>query len=95
MGNSAHNTNMTSREAALARRRAMSTTGKAAIKGGSATPARAAATASSVAPSAPVRAYVATSSEGSSRAASKARRQAMSSSGKRVFRVKTGPVVQI
>ena len=82
MGNSAHNTNMTSREAALARRRAMSTTGKAAIKGGSATPARAAATASSAAPSAPARAYVAKSSEGSSRAASKARRQAMSSSGK-------------
>jgi len=84
MGNSAHNTNMTSREAALARRRAMSTTGKAAIKGGSATPARAAAPAqaSSSAPSAPARAYVAKSSEGSSRAASKARRQAMSSSGK-------------
>jgi hypothetical protein len=80
MGNSAHNSNMTSREAALARRRAMSTTGKAAIKGGSATPARAAtqARSSSAAPSAPARAYVAKSSEGSSRAASKARRQAMS-----------------
>ncbi len=87
MGNSAQNTNMTSREAALARRRAMSTTGKAAIKGGSATPARAAAPARSSS-AAPAPAYVAKSSEGSSRAASKARRQTMSTRGKAGVQVK-------
>lgn len=67
MGNSAHNTNMTSREAALARRRAMSTTGKAAIKGGSAAPARVSAPARSSAaapsPSLPVSTYAGKSSK--------------------------------
>lgn len=92
MGNSAHNTNMTSREAALARRRAMSTTGKAAIKGGSAAPARVSAPARSSAaapsPSLPVSTYAGKSSEGSSRSASRARRQAMSTSGKAGLQVK-------
>jgi len=84
MANTAHNTTISGREAALARRRSLSASGKSALTG------RAAAspepTVSSTASSSPASSPVIKQASGSgqnSRAASRARRQAMSTAGKR------------
>lgn len=96
MAQSADKTSATAREAALARRRALSSAGKAALKQGAAaptsssssnTPARAAST--------PTAARTASKPAGVGRAASLARREALSTRGKAALgtteRVRTAP----